>query len=94
MNPFRSGCEVSPRTVAHVLAHLPAVIRSERLRRRLTITQAAREIGVGISTMYDLERGRPFMSHTLHRVLCWLDEGSEYVMTGANDRSIRAANEQ
>lgn len=55
---------------------LGAALRSERSRRRLSLRDAAGEIGASFNTLSRIERGRQPSLTNYHRVIRWLDGGA------------------
>lgn len=62
--------------VATVIDELPALVLRVRQERGLSYRQAASEIGIAHSGLYQIERGERYRSDVLLAVLRWLDTQS------------------
>jgi transcriptional regulator with XRE-family HTH domain len=60
-----------PYAVAQAVTKLGANLRTARLRRNLTIEEAAKKIGTGYRAVADAERGRPGSSIAVYFALLW-----------------------
>ncbi|MBM5812822.1 MAG: helix-turn-helix transcriptional regulator [Gammaproteobacteria bacterium] len=60
-----------PYAVEQVLKNLGANLRTARLRRNLTLEQAASKIGAGRRAVIDAERGKPTTSAVVYMALLW-----------------------
>jgi transcriptional regulator with XRE-family HTH domain len=60
-----------PYEVEQALVHLGANLRQARLRRNLTIAEAAAKIGTGPRAVRDAEKGLPGTSAAVYAALLW-----------------------
>lgn len=67
-NPLSSS---PPHAVEQSLRNLGANLRLARIRRSLTVRQAAETIGTGIRAVGDAERGKPSTSVSVYVALLW-----------------------
>jgi transcriptional regulator with XRE-family HTH domain len=61
-----------PHALEQALKRLGANLRVARIRRGLTIRQAAEKIGTGIRAVGDAEKGKPSTSISVYLALLWL----------------------
>src|ERR1035438_3805154 len=61
-----------PYPVESAVKHLGANLRRARIRRRITIPQAAEKIGAGVRAVMDAEKGNAFTGIAVHASLLWL----------------------
>ncbi len=64
--------EAQPYPVEQALQKLGVNLRTARLRRRLTIHEAAEKIGTGPRAVSDAERGKPSTSIAVYSALLWV----------------------
>jgi transcriptional regulator with XRE-family HTH domain len=68
-NPLR---EAQPYPVEQALRKIGANLRTARLRRSITIEEAAAKIGTGPRLVSDAEHGKPNTTIAVHAALLWL----------------------
>jgi transcriptional regulator with XRE-family HTH domain len=68
-NPLR---EAQPYPVEQALRKIGANLRTARLRRGITIEEAAAKIGTGPRLVADAEHGKPNLSVAVYAALLWL----------------------
>jgi transcriptional regulator with XRE-family HTH domain len=61
-----------PYPVESAVKHLGANLRRARIRRRITIPQAAEKIGTGVRAVMDAEKGNAFTGMAVYASLLWL----------------------
>ncbi|MGH9605011.1 MAG: helix-turn-helix domain-containing protein [Terracidiphilus sp.] len=61
-----------PYPVERALKVLGANLRTARIRRGLTIAEAAQKIGAGPRAVMDAEKGKPFTGIAVYAALLWL----------------------
>ncbi|MDR1815582.1 MAG: hypothetical protein LBR00_02730 [Clostridiales Family XIII bacterium] len=61
-----------PYEVAVALRELGSNLRTARLRRRITMEDAAERIGTGVRAVRDAEAGKPTTSIAVYYALLWL----------------------
>jgi len=61
-----------PHPVEHALKHLGENLRTARLRRKITIANAAERIGTGARAVMDAEKGKPSTGIVVYAALLWL----------------------
>jgi len=61
-----------PYAIEQALKRLGANLRVARLRRGLTVRQAAEKIGTGVRAVGDAERGKPSTAVSVYVALLWL----------------------
>ena len=61
-----------PYPVESAVKHLGANLRRARIRRRITIPQAAEKIGTGVRAVMDAEKGNAFTGIAVYASLLWL----------------------
>jgi transcriptional regulator with XRE-family HTH domain len=64
--------ESPPYPVEQALRKLGGNLRTARVRRHLTIQEAAEKIGTGIRAVSDAERGKPSTGIAVYVALLWL----------------------
>jgi transcriptional regulator with XRE-family HTH domain len=64
--------EAQPYPVEQALRKLGTNLRTARLRRRITIEEAAAKIGTGPRLVSDAERGKPLVDIAVYAALLWL----------------------
>lgn len=62
----------APFAIEQALKRLGANLRVARIRRGLTIQQAAEKIGTGVRAVADAEKGKPSTSVAVYVALLWL----------------------
>ncbi len=62
----------SPHAVEQALKRLGGNLKVARLRRGLTVRQAAEKIGTGVRAVGDAEKGKPSTSVAVYVALLWL----------------------
>jgi transcriptional regulator with XRE-family HTH domain len=60
-----------PYEVQQALVRLGANLRNARLRRNLTVAEAAAKIGTGPRAVQDAEKGKPGTSASVYAALLW-----------------------
>ena len=60
-----------PYAVEQSLKHLGENLRTARVRRRLTIAEAAQKIGAGVRAVSDAEKGKPSTCISVYAALLW-----------------------
>jgi transcriptional regulator with XRE-family HTH domain len=68
-NPLTSK---PPHAIELALGRLGSNLKVARLRRGLTVRQAAEKIGTGIRAVGDAERGKPTTAVSVYLALLWL----------------------
>lgn len=63
--------DAAPYAVEQALLRLGADLRTARLRRNLTLAQAAEKIGTGVRAVADAERGKPSTGIAVYAALLW-----------------------
>lgn len=61
-----------PRAIVQALKRLGANLRVARIRRGLTVRQAAEKIGTGVRAVSDAEKGKSSTSASVYVALLWL----------------------
>ncbi len=61
-----------PYGIGQALRRLGANLKVARIRRGLTVRQAAEKIGTGVRAVGDAERGKPSTSVSVYVALIWL----------------------
>lgn len=61
-----------PHAIEQGLKRLGANLRVARLRRGLTVRQAAEKIGTGVRAVRDAEKGKPSTAVSVYVALLWL----------------------
>lgn len=61
-----------PYPVENALKHLGANLRTARVRRQMTIAEAAGRIGTGPRAVMDAEKGKPTTGIVVYSALLWL----------------------
>jgi transcriptional regulator with XRE-family HTH domain len=64
--------QAPPYAVEQALKQLGANLRTARIRRNMTIQDAAERIGTGPRAVMDAERGKPSTFVAVHTALLWL----------------------
>jgi transcriptional regulator with XRE-family HTH domain len=64
--------EAQPYALEQALRKVGANLRTARLRRRITIEEAAAKIGTGPRLVADAERGKPNIDIAVYAALLWL----------------------
>ena len=68
-NPLTSA---PPHAIEQALTRLGSNLKVARLRRGLTVRQAAERIGTGLRAVRDAEKGKPSTSVAVYLALLWL----------------------
>jgi len=63
--------QAPPFAVEQAVKHLGNGLRVARIRRGLTIADAARKIGAGVRAVADAEKGKPTTSIAVYAALLW-----------------------
>jgi transcriptional regulator with XRE-family HTH domain len=63
--------QAPPYQVVQALKHLGENLRTARIRRRLTIAEAAQKIGTGPRAVMDAEKGKPSTTVGVYAALLW-----------------------
>jgi transcriptional regulator with XRE-family HTH domain len=61
-----------PYVVEDILTKLGRNLRTARLRRKITIAEAAEKIGTGVRAVSDAERGKPTTAISVYVALLWI----------------------
>lgn len=61
-----------PHAIEHALKRLGANLRIARVRRGLTMREAAEKIGTGVRAVADAEKGKPSTAVSVYVALLWL----------------------
>ncbi len=61
-----------PHAIEQALKRLGANLKVARIRRGLTVRQAAEKIGTGVRAVGDAEKGKPSTSVSVYLALLWL----------------------
>lgn len=77
------------------LKRLGADLRTARLRRKITLAEAAERIGVGRDVIAEAERGKPSTSVVVYAALLWayglVDRLADLAAPGTDEEGLRLA---
>lgn len=72
---------------AAVIQALPLTVTAVREQRGLSIRAAAREIGIGYTTLIAAEQGEHIRSDTVVKILNWIGKQKRQVIRPSNPRT-------